>query len=304
MKLSPEKCAATEVEVSEDTIGVNKQVSLEPVWEAILDVYKEFAIVCKRHGLRYYFTDGSAIGALRHRGFIPWDDDIDISMPREDYNLFMKYAPKELPAHLCVISIKNTPSYPNLHGKVQETRRNIVEAAERAAGYTLSTGIFIDLFPFDGWSGSRFGLIVNTIRFFLLDCVCKFRKEKFKRISTKGKLAWIAGMAISPLYDKFKSSSDVAKAYEAIYGVRTTVGCPYTARVRCWLNKRMILRSDVWGKPFYANFCGMKVPLPEKYDEYLRQEYGNYMKLPPVEKRMATHSKDGYHYPWWLGPVD
>lgn len=259
--------------------------------------------MCDRHGLRFYLSDGSAIGAIRHKGFIPWDDDLDVSMPREDYDKFMSIAASELPSHLCVMSIEKTPGYSNLHGKVQETRREIVEDIERQAGYTLSSGVFLDIFPIDGWSGSRFWYQVNKLRFVLLACAAKFQRTSFKSLTFRGKLSWIVGGFLRPFYSQFKSEADVSRAFQSIYGVRPCAGMPYTARVRCWLDRRLILRADVWGTPTYVEFCGLKVPVAEKYDDYLRQDYGDYMKLPPEEKRRTTHSCDGYHFPWWLGPT-
>ena len=64
--------------ITEDKFG------LKPIWEAILEIYDEFCKICDRHGLRYYVTDGNALGAVRHKGFIPWDDDIDLAMSSED----------------------------------------------------------------------------------------------------------------------------------------------------------------------------------------------------------------------------
>lgn len=283
---------------------MNQKPNLKPVWEAILCVYKEFARICEKHNLRFYVTDGSAIGAIRHKGFIPWDDDLDISMPREDYCRFLEIAKDELPPHLKTLSIEENPEYNALFAKVIESRREVVEDVEHKIGYTLTSGIYIDIFPIDGWSGSRFEFCLNKIRYFMLSCVDRFQHQTFGVLSWRGRFAWILGAVLNPFYSKMSAPTDTVLAYQSIYGVRPCGDCSSTARVRCWPDRRLILRSDIWGVPTYVDFCGIKVPVPEKYDEYLRQDYGDYMKLPPEEKRRTTHSKDGYHHPWYLGPIE
>ena len=100
--------------------------NLRPIWDTILDVWKECYAICKRHNLRIWVAYGTAIGAMRHKGFIPWDDDFDVMMPRADYNLFMKYAVDELPAYMKWHSIENDPKYTLLFGKVQDERKDVL----------------------------------------------------------------------------------------------------------------------------------------------------------------------------------
>ena len=83
--------------------------NLAPVWKVVLDIYREFAAICQRHSLRHYAAFGTALGAVRHKGFIPWDDDFDVMMPRPDYERLIEIAPSELPAHLQFLSKKTTP---------------------------------------------------------------------------------------------------------------------------------------------------------------------------------------------------
>ena len=113
------------------------KINLKPVWDAVLNVYREVAQICDKHGLRYYLTDGTALGAVRHKGFIPWDDDFDMSMPREDYQKFIEIARNELPEHLKFVNWENTPEFTLLFGKVQDTRADFVKSIEAECGYML-----------------------------------------------------------------------------------------------------------------------------------------------------------------------
>lgn len=124
---------------------------MRPVWDAILEVYDAFAKVCDKNGLRYYVSDGGALGAVRHGGFIPWDDDLDVSMPREDYEKFIELSKTELPPHLKFVNWKNTPEFTLLFGKVQDSREDKIRAIEEKTGRMLSNGVYIDIFPIDGY---------------------------------------------------------------------------------------------------------------------------------------------------------
>ena len=76
-----------------------------------LDIVKEVVAICERHSLRYYMLGGTMLGAIRHKGFIPWDDDIDLGIPREDYDMFLQIAPNELSAHLKLVNYHTDPEY-------------------------------------------------------------------------------------------------------------------------------------------------------------------------------------------------
>ena len=103
--------------------------------------------ICKRHNLRYYLVGGTMLGAVRHGGFIPWDDDVDIAMPRADYEKFLRIAPEELTKDrsLQTYSLVN---YPIHFIKVIDNRTAVVEKSLKHQG--LKTEIFIDVFPLDG----------------------------------------------------------------------------------------------------------------------------------------------------------
>ena len=118
-----------------------KDFNLRPVWDATLEVYKAVAALCDKHHLRYYVTYGCALGAVRHRGFIPWDDDFDMSMPREDYQRFIALATKELPPYLKFVNWRNTPEFSMLCGKIQDVREDRIKSIEKSCGRLLSNGI-------------------------------------------------------------------------------------------------------------------------------------------------------------------
>ena len=113
------------MKLGEDKFG------LQQVWDGVFNVYKEFAKICEEHKLRYYVSDGCALGAVRHGGFIPWDDDLDVSMPRADYEEFLLIAESKLPPHLKIVTWRNTSQYNALFAKIQDSREQFVREVEQ-----------------------------------------------------------------------------------------------------------------------------------------------------------------------------
>ena len=124
---------------------------------AELDIMVEIDRLCRREGLTYFLHSGTCLGAVRHGGFIPWDDDIDIGMPLEDYRRFQRIAPRLLPKGLSVHTCDNTPNFPTFFTKVFKDGTRFIDDVSLEAGYEQA--IFVDIFPFiqiDGHVGQQF----------------------------------------------------------------------------------------------------------------------------------------------------
>ena len=278
-------------------------INLKPVWDATLDVYREVAKICDKYGLRYYLTDGTALGAVRHHGFIPWDDDFDMSMPREDYQKFVEIAAKELPAHLKFVNWENAPEFTLLFGKVQDSREEFIKSVEEQCGYMLSSGIYIDIIPIDGYPKSAIERLVVKMSVAVLSCMIRFRCMKYCVQSRKGKLVWITGLVLSILMPWMDGQACKRKCEQFL--VRHPYACArYTGRasMRLTMLNRRPIPVDYWGAPARSFFCGIDVPVPHDVDAYLRFYYGDYMRLPPVEQQQHSHEYP-YRCAWWLGPT-
>ena len=134
-------------------------ISLEPVscrelQEAELNILDRFLEICERHRLRYFLNAGTLLGAVRHRGFIPWDDDIDVCMPRPDYERFLEIAAKELPGELRPVwfGTQGKGEHPQYNCEIQDTRFPIVQMIAQQAKETC---VWIDVFPMDGMPANR-----------------------------------------------------------------------------------------------------------------------------------------------------
>ena len=284
---------------SEDRFG------LRPLWDAMLAIYAEIAKICERHGLRYYVTDGTALGSVRHKGFIPWDDDLDISMPRPDYEKFRIFAEKELPENLKFIDRRNAQTFAMLFGKVQETRRDYVEGVEKQVGHVLSGGIGVDIFPIEGYPSGMFKLAFTKMYHAILLRRMAFHGIKFRGNTLRGKVHFVCNVLCFLLTPRLKTPTDCLCALERIVMNNKFDDCDFTARTCSQRNifRRKPLKKAVWGKPTPAEFDNTAVMLPEDYDAYLRNEFDkwDYHELPPVDRQHPTHSYLE-HCSWWLGP--
>lgn len=126
-----------------------------------LDILKEFLRICEKYHLRYYALGGTLLGAVRHEGFIPWDDDIDVGMPRPDFRRFEKIVEKELPGYLHYCSFKKTKGYNHYVPRITDSR---VKVIDESAAVDAEKEAWIDIFPLDGMPGNKYIRKIHCFR--------------------------------------------------------------------------------------------------------------------------------------------
>ena len=262
-----------------------KTIDVEQMKQIQLDILADVADFCKKNDIRYFLSGGSMLGAVRHKGFIPWDDDIDINMPRPDYNRFIHEYKN---SNYSVLCWENNSAFICSYAKVADTRTKL----EENSNFGVNLGINIDIFPVDGLpkKESKIPITVKKMKTLWGLIVCATVQDISKR-SRKKKIeirvmrcfykifhlqSYFTGLTIRRAQKyRFDNSSKVAVLVWG-YGIKEVIS-----------HKTACEYIEV---PFEQyNFC-----IPDNYDEYLTSLYGNYMSLPPEKDRIYKHQARAY----------
>lgn len=274
---------------------------LRPLWDAILEVYKVFAAICDKHGLRYCADTGTTLGAIRHKGFIPWDDDMDMQMPRPDYDKLVEVVKKELPEGFAWVDRFNCPGFEYPFGKIVVSNENKIREVEQKCGQSLGDGIFIDIFPLDGFPDSYLGRMRRKVQEVFINCSNRFYSGIELCETLKSKIAWLIGLILFSYRIKtMKDRSDYYEKRARRYGFGKTKLCVSIGLAAAWDDKPYPV--EYFGTPQLVPFDSTKVPIQEKATEYLSIMFGEYMKLPPKCDRHSTHDHSKIA-PWRVNNV-
>lgn len=240
----------------------------------LLDILIAFDKVCKERHLRYYIIAGTLLGAVRHKGFIPWDDDIDVAMPRADYDLMIANAKQWLPSPYEFTCAENDKLYPFPFAKIQNVKTTLVE--QNGFRYQFTGGIYMDVFPLDGVPSGKLAQRIHFKRFRF------FKKMLFPYKHGKGINSWI------PLiYRKLFTLENVQKS---IRKLKTKYDFEKSAFVSDYDDGRKgIVNKKTFGSPTPVLFEGVAVLGVERWDLYLKEKYGDYMQIPKPEEQQQHH---------------
>ena len=248
------------------------------------NLLKTFVEICNKLNLNYFLVCGSALGAARHGGFIPWDDDLDVAMYREDYNKFLESAQELLPNGIFLQNYKTDPQFPLIFSKLRDSNTTYIETS--SAHLNINHGVYLDIFPLDGAPGTKKELKKFRIgkTYHLLKLGSAFNIKRTKKHQ-------IVNFAIR-LFGCHKRSSKIAASYEKLiskYSINdSTIVCNHGT----WYGERDYIAKEYYGNGSLATFEGLEVRVPEKCDEYLTSLYGDWRKLPPEEKQKGHHHYD------------
>ena len=257
-----------------------KTINLDELKSIQIDLLQKTTDFCEKNGLRYFLCGGTLIGSIRHKGFIPWDDDIDIAMPRPDYDIFVKSFNKPL-NYFQVVDLTTNPDYAYPFAKVYDNRTILKEL--HYPGDTF--GVNIDVFPADGVKSTR--QIKNIM---LLRKILNTKRANYyhrtvlkKIVNTLGKLLLLPFSA-----HKIATWIDSEARRYAFCSV------PSAGLIANPLGIGEKVDKSVFNSDVYQEFEGHKYRVPVGYDTWLRSIYGDYMQLPPVEHRVTHHTFEAY----------
>lgn len=248
-----------------------------------LDILKEIIQICDRNDLTYYAYGGTLIGAVRHKGFIPWDDDIDILMPRDDYDKFTQISSQLLPDYLELRNSNSFPDHAFLFSKVHDIRTTVIGDYEKNFPNRFG-GVFVDIFPLDGLPNSE-GEKIKTMRKYihLLDMNNYVRPHLPRNNSLNQKVKSIVRNLFSTLFS-FNHFSKKLEAEARKYKFDESSVVLDISSLSSGCDKYIFLK-EWFESTIDLPFEDISIKAPIGYDAFLRKMYGDYMILPPEENR-------------------
>lgn len=245
-----------------------------------LDLLQKTAEFCEDHGLSYFLCGGTLIGAIRHKGYIPWDDDIDIAMPRPDYERFMQTFNRP-GNYYQVVNLDTDPAYMYAFAKVYDNRTVFKELH-----YSGEVGVNIDLFPVDGVNEVAQIRKIMLLRKFLHTK----RANYYKRTVSKMVINTIGKLVLLPF-----SAHRIARWIDNEARKYAFGSLPQAGVIINPVGLGEMVDKSVFDSHVYEEFEGRKYRVPIGYDAWLKSIYGDYMQLPPVEHRVPHHT----YQAWW-----
>ena len=259
---------------------------LSELQRAMLEMMKWFHNYCVQNNITYYTICGSMIGAARHKGFIPWDDDIDVGIPRKDYDRLIRISKKlniQKDRYIIESYRDNNSDFQYACGKVYDTHTTLIENKR----IKTKRGIFIDIFPIDGIGKSYREALSNyrPIKRQLILLTLKTSDVRKGRSWYKNLIIKIMGL----VPDSILSVNNIVKKIDILshkhsYDDSRWCGALYSV----WGTKE-IVKKEVFGKPTLYKFEDTEIYGVEKYDQYLTSVYGDWRKMPPMSKRVTHH---------------
>lgn len=272
--------------------------NLKELQDKELEILLSIDRVCKQLNIEYILMYGTLLGAVRHKGFIPWDDDIDIAMTRENYDKFVSEAANYLPEHLQIQHYSHEKECPNIYVKVRD--KNTTFLHKEHIDLDIVQGIFVDIFPIERLHKHKY---LNKLEF--------VRKKIFNLINQSYDLAYVKSI---------KRKTSIVIGYFIHYVIvkgllRNVKRCDFIRaedqrRLRKHLkggehtmitiDKNIVVDYSLFEDIIPYSFEGHDLPGPKDYDTLLAAQYGQYMQIPPKEqqvthKPLLVDTKRGYH---------
>lgn len=269
-------------------MSMENNVPLETIQKIEFGILKYIRDVCDANGLRYYLAYGTLIGAVRHQGFIPWDDDMDIHMPRPDYMKFVEIVKRDPHPYYRLVSLETSDKYAYLWAKVIDKRTRLVQDSPWIQKEDL--GFFVDIFVLDGAGKTLKEAEATYEKAF--DIFKQYRRSVKKMFNKRESRSLTFARWIYHIPQRLLGNRYWMERHEKFCLQKAYDDCEYVGALGAGTKKpsRNVWKKDCFGGGTNVVFCGELFRAPENWDEVLRSEYGDYMMLPPVEQRQSNHN--------------
>lgn len=261
-------------------------LSIDEIHDELLLMMKSFHCFCEKNNLKYFLAGGTLLGAIRHNGFIPWDDDVDIYMLRDDYEKLVSFS--HIDDDLEIVTFKRSHSYYHPYPYCNITSRKTIQI-EYNSRYMSGKGIFLDIFPVDGLPNDY-----------------KRRYVFYRKIN---RLRYIKGLPLNN-YKKVKSFKDIIFNL-CVFFLRPLDEIKTVKKIDLLAKSNILLECDdceqvvipsklhcpkaYYSSPVLHKFEDTEFYIPRDFDDILRRQYGDYMVLPPESQRKGQHGVEVFY---------
>lgn len=243
--------------------------------EELLSILEIYLKICQELGLTYYLANGSVLGAEKYGGFIPWDDDIDVVMPREDYEVFCSKASQYLPPHLFLQNYRTDVKFPLLYTKLRNSNTTFIES--NVKHLDINHGIYIDIFPLDGYPDGKVSQFVLRYKLKVLSWMqfCGFENDKN-----------LHKLILKKCGFHNRTDQTLARIEKIVrkFGKQTKRLCDYGDR-----QGKGCVPREFYGQGRTVQFENLWVSIPQLTDEYLTYKYGDWKSDLPIEQQKSHH---------------
>lgn len=272
--------------------GYKVTTKLKKIWAVELDLLNELKRVCDKHGIKFCVFGGTLLGAVRHKGFIPWDDDLDVSLTRENFDKLCKVAKDEFKHPYFFQTALSDRRYFFSYARLRNSETTAVINGNESPNY--NNGIYIDVYVLEGYTDSRIKWYIQRcfqlifVKFMTLYYQDKRRNNSFREMMLRIPRPFVRLFKYETLFALYKKVLGMYTTNANRIGLRDEMS---VMAEKYWVYKRELLLTD------FMQFEFLSVPVPKAYHEILGRIYGDYQQFPNVDVRGLWHNGQIYFDP-------